>query len=104
MTNYIDVVLWGRSNEEQRSITSQPLVPSVIRARRMIWLEHVIQSGKDRNIFNINQTQLTDRKSLEKLWKRLIDNVKRDSYSQGIGQNEEAFPEVNVLQDLFGIK
>lgn len=64
-----------RSNEE---------LGSVIRARRMDWLEPIICSGKEHNIFNIYHVQPAGRRPPGRPRQRLMDNVKRDF--QKIGQ------------------
>ena len=73
-----------RSNEEIRRLTEQPLITSVVKARRLQWAGHVARAPPARRIRQVLDGRPTSPRPLGRPRLRWEDNVSADAGRLGI--------------------
>jgi hypothetical protein len=72
-------------NEELYGLYSSPGIVTVIKARRMQWVEHVARMGEVRGAYNILVGRPEGRRPLGRPTRRREDNIKMDLREIGFG-------------------
>ena len=73
-----------RSNREIRNLTDQPLIVSVVRARRLRWAGHVVRAPENRGIRRALYGRAGGRRPQGRPRMRWVDNVRQDAQTLGV--------------------
>jgi hypothetical protein len=65
-------------NEELHNLYSSQNIISMIKSRRMVWMEHVVRMGKMRNACKMSVGKRDEKRPLRRPRRRWEDNIKMD--------------------------
>jgi hypothetical protein len=72
-------------NEEVRDLYSSPSIIRIIKSRRMRWMGHVARKGEKRNAYRLLVGKPEGKRSLGRLRRRWVDNIRMDLGEVGWG-------------------
>jgi hypothetical protein len=71
-------------NEELHNLYSSPNIIIIIKSRRMRWAGHVARMGEKRNVYRLMVGKPEGKRSLGRLRRRWIDNIKMALLEKGV--------------------